>query len=376
MTVKYMGSKRVMLKNGLGALLERQMVGVGRFVDLFTGSGSVAIHIAQKYNVSVLAFDLQTYSTILTNAVISRIAKIDWESAWNKWHRNSQAQFIRHVIPNEVKITQAIVSEFREWCACQTLPITRAYGGHYYSPQQTVWIDTLRANLPANEPLRTVALAALIQASSHSAASPGHTAQPFQPTRTAKPHLQKAWNFDVVEKTKSSFKELSGQFAKQIGNARVADANETTDELTERDLVFIDTPYSGEHYSRFYHVLETIAVGKCGEVSGVGRYPSRDLRPQSKFSLKTKSVEALDDLLAKIAKRQSKAILTFPDHQCSNGLSGEMVREIASEYFHVQEKVVQSDFSTMGGTRVSGNDEAGREPRQAAKELILILKPK
>jgi adenine-specific DNA-methyltransferase len=378
MTVKYMGSKRAMLKNGLGAILKRQigqMVEANRFVDLFSGSGAVAVHVAQQFNVPVLAFDLQKYSAVITNAVISRQAKLDWKLIWENWHRNAQAQFVTHAIPNALRLTQPIVAEFRKWCGNQILPITKAYGGHYFSPSQTVWIDALRITLPENDPYKTVALAALIQAASHSVASPGHTAQPFQPTRTAKKHLEKAWAFDVVAKTKMAFEELSGQFAKQVGSALVGNANEAADQLAECDLAFIDPPYSGEHYSRFYHVLETIAVGVCGEVFGVGRYPSADLRPRSDFSLKSQSEDALDDLLETIASRGAKAILTFPDHECSNGLSGDLVTEIAAEHFYVKERFVESSFSTMGGTGI-GNNASTRHPRQQVNELILVLKPK
>jgi adenine-specific DNA-methyltransferase len=375
MTVKYMGSKRAMLGNGLGELLTRERTGAGRFVDLFTGSGSVAIYIARKYKIPVLAYDLQKYSVVLANAVISRKSAINWKPIWELWYRRAQNQLDADSVPKDAKLTQAIVANFREWCGKQSLPITKAYGGHYFSPKQAVWIDALRSTLPDEMPDKTVALAALIQAASESAAAPGHTAQPLQPTRTAKPFLQRAWAFDIADRTKKAFEEISGRYAKEIGGAEVRDANEAAAMLREGDLAFIDTPYSGEHYSRFYHVLETIVNGECGEVSGTGRYPSQELRPRSKFSLRTQSVEALDNLLETISSRGAKAILTFPDHDCSNGLSGELVREIALEYFHVQEKTVQSDFSTMGGTRTD-DDEIGREPRQSAEELMLILKPK
>ena len=257
------------------------------------------------------------------------------------------------------------------------MPITKAYGGHYFSPQQAVWIDALRAKLPSTEPAKTVALAALIQAASQSAAAPGHTAQPFQPTVTAKRFLADAWKRDIPSRARAGFEILSSQFAKCIGDSRVADANDAAEELVEGDLVFLDPPYSGVHYSRFYHVLETIAQGSCGEVSGVGRYPAPTLRPRSSYSVTSESNSALDDLLRKISSRGARAILTFPDHECSNGLSGELVREISDKYFRVNKKIVKSKFSTMGGTGDAQRNEEGlRSARHHADELILVLVPK
>lgn len=375
--MKYMGSKRAMLQNGLGDLLNREAFGARRFVDLFAGSGAVAIYVAMRIPIPVLAFDLQRYSAILTGAVVSRQTKLNWQTIWKNWHRRAEAHFNARTIPVADNLTRVVVADFRVWCDQQAkLPITQAYGGHYFSPRQAVWIDSLRISLPEREPTRTVTLAALIQAASQCAAAPGHTAQPFQPTRTAKRFLEEAWGKDIVAKTRAAFEAIANQFAQHLGQATVADANLAALQLREGDLTFIDPPYSGVHYSRFYHVLETIAEGNCGEVTGVGRYPAREKRPRSKYSVSSESSRALDDLLAKVSNRGARAVLTFPDHDCSNGLSGDSVREIAARHFHVREEQVESKFSTLGGTGDERDDGAGRAARKRAKELMLILEPK
>lgn len=373
--MKYMGSKRTMLGNGLGELLGEQVLMANRFVDLFTGSAAVATHVGCRFDLPVLAFDLQNYSTVLADAIIGRDSKLDWKPAYERWYKRAESFVSELALPEAGNVTKKLVTEYRSWCEGQNdLPITKAYGGHYFSPQQAVWIDALRAKLPSTEPARTVALAALIQAASQSAAAPGHTAQPFQPTKTAKRFLADAWKRDIPTRVRASFESLAGQNAKRIGTSRVADANDAAEELVEGDLVFLDPPYSGVHYSRFYHVLETIAQGSCGDVSGVGRYPAPTLRPRSSYSVTTESNSALDDLLKKISSHGARAILTFPDHECSNGLSGESVREISGRYFRVKEKIVKSKFSTMGGTgKAQRNEDGARSARHHADELILLL---
>lgn len=365
-----------MLGNGLGELLAQEVPTAERFIDLFAGSGAVAAHVASKFQVPVLAFDLQRYAAILAAAVINRQTSVQWKPSFRNWIERAKEIVGRHNPPEPQNITVASVAECRTWCAAQSdLPITKAYGGHYYSPSQAIWFDALRASLPARQPVRTVALAALIQAGSKCAAAPGHTAQPFQPTRTAKPYLADAWNKDVVEKTQQALELLAGQFALEEGQASVGDANAAAGELNEGDLAFIDPPYSGVHYSRFYHVLETIARGTCGEVSGVGRYPDRKRRPRSKYSVMSESAKALEELLESISSHGARAILTFPNHDCSNGLSGEAVRKIAQRYFHVDETQVASRFSTLGGTGYEETTELGRDARQHAQELMLVLAP-
>lgn len=56
--MKYMGSKRAMLENGLGELLGQEIQTANRFVDLFTGSAAVAAHVGCRFHLPVLAFDL------------------------------------------------------------------------------------------------------------------------------------------------------------------------------------------------------------------------------------------------------------------------------------------------------------------------------
>jgi adenine-specific DNA methylase len=374
--MKYMGSKRAMLRNGLGHLLEQEVASANRFVDLFAGSGAVAAFVARRFPLPVLAVDLQQYSVTLAEAVIGREVALDGRVVWGKWHASAQAWFDKVSVPRCERLTRSVVADYRKWSAAQPGVVTQAYGGHYFSPEQATWIDALRANLPRRRTDKTVALAALIHAASNSAAAPGHTAQPFQPTRTAKRFLEDAWKRNILDLTRQAFEEISQMFAQQLGHAEQSDANKIVATLRAGDLVFIDPPYSGVHYSRFYHVLETIAVGECGAVSGVGRYPAPRRRPRSQYSLKGESADAFEYLLRTLSGVGATAIVTFPNHRCSNGLSGNLVREIAQRHFRLEERSVKSTFSTLGGTRAGEDESSGRAARLHADELILVLRPK
>jgi adenine-specific DNA-methyltransferase len=368
-----------MLRNGLGELLDRELTNSERFVDLFSGSAAVANHVAQHFQIPVLAVDLQQFSVALAASVITRQKLVAWEPVWDRWLARAKA--IADAAGKYPRVSRTLtkhdVAKHRKWSASRAnFPITRAYGGHYFSSHQAVWIDALRATLPKNANPRRVALAALIRASSHCAASPGHTAQPFQPTATAARFLGEAWNRDIVQQTKKELINLAQTKALHRGTARRGDANELAKTLQKGDLVFVDPPYSGVHYSRFYHVLESVARGSCGEVSGIGRYPPAAVRPRSAFSVQTEAVAALDDLLSTIARRGSTVILTFPNHRCSNGLSGYLVQKIAAKHFEVTYKSVASRFSSMGGTSDNRGNQAGRSARKDARELILKLIPR
>ena len=373
--MKYMGSKRSMLLNGLGALLAENARTTTRFVDLFTGSGAVAIHIATKYEIPVVASDLQQYSAVLAGAIVERQSALQWQRTWTAWHNRAKEIYCGVRPPALDKVTKQNVDEFRDWSLRRrSLPLTKAYGGHFYSPVQATWLDAYRSTLPTRKPARTVALASLLHVASRCAASPGHTAQPFQPGRKANKYIAEAWVKDVPALNKGFFCALSKLYAKKRGIAETADANIAADGVNETDLVFIDPPYSGVQYSRFYHVLESVATGAPGEVSGSGRNPAPQMRPYSRFSIITGAKKAFSELLAKLGEKGAKCIVTFPAHECSNGLSGEVVRELTREHFKVKERLVQSKFSTLGGVDVEvGN---GRTPIHTTEELILTLSPK
>jgi len=375
--MKYMGSKRAMLRNGLGKLLADEAPRASRFVDLFTGSGAVARHVAQSQPVPVLAADLQEYSVALAAAVICRNRALDATRIWEEWFSTAE-QFVAKLAkpPAISRKSASEVAAARMWSEAQAgLPITAAYGGHYFSPFQTIWLDALRFSLPRQKESRQLALASLIQAASHCAASPGHTAQPFQPTKTAKKFLFESWARSIVDQTRGNLSLLASLAAQEKGAAVRADANILAGEMTEDDLVFLDPPYSGVHYSRFYHVLESVASGSPGIVSGIGRYPPSISRPRSRYSVQTEAAAALDELLGSLGRNGAKVILTFPDHECSNGLSGEQVQIIASRYFRIRRKVISSRFSSLGGTSDGRANQAGRNARLNAQELILLLRP-
>jgi adenine-specific DNA-methyltransferase len=374
--MKYMGSKRAMLGNGLGEALGRSLVDSKRVLDLFTGSAAVAWYVAERYDKEVLASDLQTYSKVLAAAVIERTVPINDQNWIGLWFRRALDRATAHGHWSEIKAHQHSLGETLVSDAARnarsinygaTFPLSRAYGGYYFSPWQSVWIDALRATLPESEDLRNVALAALIQGASRCAASPGHTAQPFKANETAGRFLIEAWQRDLPATVRERVVDIAPRSAIKKGRSYCVNAIELADMAQSGDLAFLDPPYSGVHYSRFYHVLESIARGDVGEVSGVGRYPDKAERPVSDFSMRSASKQALDDLLTVLAQRKATVIITFPSGSASNGLSGEDVKDLASSHFRIKEEKISSRFSTMGG------DLKHRAARHQADELILTL---
>ena len=372
-----MGSKRWMLHNGLAGIIDSRVPRHKRFVDLFSGSAAVSWHVATNHSIPVLANDLQEFCRVLAAAVLCRTTTLGghWVDSWI--NRAAAAAETHALFASAQKLAgrdgmpiSALAAEARSLCANAATPATAAYGGHYFSPLQAIHLDSLRQSLPHRRPHRLAALAALVQTASACAASPGHTAQPFAPTNSAGPYLRDAWSRDVFARVRQHAAALSDIGSKQLGGATTGDANDLAPKLDEGDLVFIDPPYSSVHYSRFYHVLETIAVGHRVRVAGAGRYPPPELRPRSRYSVPSEAQTALQQLLGAIAARQCGVIITFPAGAASNQLSGDRVIEIARNWFTVDCLKVTSRCSTLeGNTR-------NRSPRMRSEELLLSLHPR
>ena len=380
--MKYMGSKRSMLSKSLGEILLKETKSCRQFADLFVGSGAVAWFVAEKSSTRVIASDLQLFAQILAESIIARTQRADAALIWETWKRDALNEALRAETWEDAVRLEKTSWENQPWKSVEIAReisahshnsgITQAYGGYYFSPKQAVLIDALRATLPANEELYTLCLAAVICAASECAAAPGHTAQPFKPTPTASRFLFEAWHRDVFTHTFAALQAISTRYAQHRGHAVVNNAINLANDLSSDDVAFVDPPYSGVHYSRFYHVLETLARGRCSDVSGEGRYPPPDERPKSDFSIQTKSRGALDTLLSTLAQRGVRTILTFPKEITSNGLSGEIVEQIAASYFHVSKVETNGRFSTLGGNSRADH----RSARIPAYEIILTLRPK
>lgn len=370
--MKYMGSKKSMLKNGLGELLLEEAPKANRIFDPFCGSSSVVWFLAEKTNKQIIAGDLQKFSTDLANSILLRNEplKISDITILENWINLSKCFHDTVKIELEFKKTKKFVLENRKISQNNSFPITHAYAGYYFSIDQALKIDSLLFFLPEHEPIRSLAIAGLIEAASQCVAAPGHTAQPFQPRGNGLTAIMDAWKRDPFFYVERILTDLSVRHANKIGVAKTANAIDLLDLLQDGDLVFLDPPYSGVHYSRFYHVLETIARNSWENITGRGRYPDPVRRPKSDYSMNGKSMIAFEELVKKVAIKKASAIVTFPVNKCSNGLSGEIVKRISKQYFKVSDEIVKGKFSTMGGNNYN------RPARHASEELILVLKQK
>lgn len=376
--MKYMGSKSQLLKSELGHVLIREVSQAQRFIDLFAGSASVSHFVAERVPIPVVSVDVQSYARALSLAITARDRPADAEGLANDWLKRAKEAFeIDPRIPRASKASRrpsrTSVIEARRLCGLKSShpgSVWSAYGGHYFSPLQALALDHLISTLPPAANDRWLAIGCVLRTASRCSASPGHTAQPFQPSETALPYIWNAWSRDVFVECENQLVDLASRHALVPGEALVRDGSQIAHTFSQTDLVFCDPPYSEVQYSRFYHVLEGIARGGWPAVGGAGRAPVGALRYASAFSLRSRSHEAFESLLSNLRRSGATVLVTFPKGSASNGISGDELLSMAHRFFSTEVTVLPHVHSTLGGVIQS------RGARRSLDELLLVLRPK
>jgi adenine-specific DNA-methyltransferase len=374
--MKFMGSKHKLLSGPLGTITLREARNAERFIDLFSGSGVVVDHVARLLPIRTLAVDLQRFSAILAADKIERTIPVCADLIERKWLDPATT-----AITNDSRLHQALrvsidptgASVLASRKLCEQLSggfFWRHYGGHYFSPHQALMLDALYDCLPSDRSQRILALAAMIRTSSRCAAAPGHTAQPFQPTDRLLPFIAEAWKRNPLEECRRWAMQAGATHALRPGLAIIADARHLARAARPGDVVFLDPPYSAAQYSRFYHVLEAIAIGGYQEVSGAGRSPIRSCRQTSVFSCRSIAMHEFARLLRTLRDAGATVILTFPDTNASNGLSARKIISASGSYFSIETTASAAVHSTLGGSPIR------RPSRRSVDEIIMVLRPR
>jgi site-specific DNA-adenine methylase len=386
-----MGHKGKML-SVLGEIILHYGEYAKKIADPFCGSAAVSWFLAENSDKEIVSGDIQSFAVARARAVVERTETFNPASMIAYWFCRAKRTVdsvashfpnnLRSIEPNltDPSKIKLVVSQSRKFCKDVlpvvfadfegAWPISKAYGGFYYSPVQALVFDALRQSLPTDSAKRKVALAALVEAVSRAAAAPGHTAQPFQPTESSAKYIIEAWTRDPWKLVQSAVEEIANRSAISAGKGVVGDFKKTISRLSTGDLVFADPPYSGVHYSRFYHALETVTRGLEFEPEGRGRYPTIADRPSSAFSQKSNAGNAAQELLTACAYKHATLVLTFPTSGASNGLDATDFIELGTPLFsEIRVEEVLTDFSTLGGNKKH------RAARQMCSESIICFVP-
>lgn len=399
-TVHYLGSKLRIL-DFIKEVVDEIDPDKSGVCDLFSGSGSVSQYLsAERKMVSV---DIQQYSNVICSALLNPIndgfvnAFIDKVKASGKIVRNSSSfkeiiELEEHlIIDNSTKDLEQVCS-FLENCslysALETIPETASgqlkkalnsaiksigntdnnsflvikyFGGLYFSYKQAAHLDAILECInESDEKYRNILLAALLSTASDIVNTVGKQfAQPVRPrNKNGEPkngivkQLRKDRVLDVLVIYKSWLEKYS---LRKVGNLNHEilrlDYKDALDRLDDSvGVVYADPPYTRDHYSRFYHGLETLCLGdhpvisktNIGGVSRLSRGLYREERHQSEFCIKSKAPHAFETLFDKVSTSNKILLLSYSPYDKEKGahprvVELEFLESLASKYFrHVE----------------------------------------
>lgn len=343
--IHYLGSK-LRLAERICELASDLDPSYGKVADLFAGSGTVSLALARTRN--VVASDMQEYSKVICTAIlqptcfsesiaIEFLTSIDSHKSCLKKYLEPILEYEQTAIENaprdpsmlcdlvehgsllDFQHTQgALRSALQETSkriqkVRQSLLTSQYFGGSYFSFMQSLYLDSILVaidELPQES--KTLCLAALLSTSSSIVNSIGKQfAQPLKPRSKdgkIKLHLVaqicRDRKLDVGEHycrwlAKYAALPRSGSHTVCRGDFRDVLAS-----LNGVSLIYADPPYTRDHYSRYYHVLETLCLRDFPDISesnlpNTGR-KSRGLyrtgRHQSPFCIKSQAPLAFSAL--------------------------------------------------------------------------------
>ena len=318
---RYMGGKSNLLSFVVPAIMDLAAPGEP-VLELMAGTHAVAY--ALKRHHPLLVNDAETYSHNLGLALIEN---------------------------NAVRVSAAAAAELAK--AGPTPPdgyFTRTYADTYFSAAQCRELDALRAGIGRCRDVyrRALYLTALIYAMCYVQSSPGHFAQ-FLPPDHSRVGPLRALSLTRAFIGKCAELEslvLSPYVNRSFGLGWRDLLGGAVAPFGEVKLVYIDPPYSGEQYSRFYHLLNTVVLNDEPEVEHLARY--RTDRFKSAFCYPRRVRGEFRDLFQEVANAcpQAAVVLSYG----SRGLLGigELVDLAREVYPRVEVKKRAYTHSSLG----------------------------
>lgn len=436
--IHYLGSK-LRLAPSIADALDSVDASRGPVLDLFAGSGTTALALASHR--TVIAADIQEYSRVLCSALLSKPASIkdvassfkqaaeagtpllaklrfcaapllDFEkSALADAARGSGEPICTVLEGGSVLAAERDRAQSDDKALCNALTEVarrlssngllgsslmtafRYFGGAYFSYEQALELDYLAATASGfPQEYSDVFMAALLSTASEVVNTVGKQfAQPIRPRNkqgVIKAHLLAKIVRDRHQDVRAIYFEWLNRYA-QLTMSRqghVASRADYRDALKKHagsySVVYADPPYTRDHYSRFYHVLETIALRdnptiarSPGAVKGeLSRGLYREERHQSPFCIKSQSRAAFLELFQLASQNSANLVVSYSPFDTGAHprlMQMDTLLELAQEYY---DSVELESVTGVTHSKLNHTSLSLGKPDEAEVLLICRLK--
>mgnify|MGYP000180644942 FL=1 len=351
--VKYMGSKTDVLdliEKGINFFddVEHKTV-----CDLFAGSATLAAALRNKAN--LISNDIQEYSSVFASVYLANyqwssypdITEITKKAKQRVKKFNNAYPEYKGIFSYEREFTlqemnaleeqQRALIEKQDWSKCDKYYLfVKDYSGTYWSYDQCIWIDSYRAVIDEFKKDKdyNLLLTCLIYAMAYNSQSTGHYAQYRIPDNESSMEdilIYRRKNItDFFERKYEELKNFLTEKNTYTYKTMTETDVECLKKLPEHTLVYADPPYCFVHYSRFYHIIETLVKYDYPDVKYKGRY--RTDRYQSEYCKKTDVQDAFKHMFEGIVDRKSDLILSYTNSDTNTILFDDLLSCVCKSF--------------------------------------------
>lgn len=332
-TIRYMGNKEKLLDYIIPEIEAITLPG-DVICDLMAGTNSIGY--ALKKRNTIISNDIQTYSYVIGKALLSN-----------------------YDIPTNEQLKDLITKKYEENKNLKKFSFFQEnYTDTYFSEHQCIDIDSIRYSAETlKSPLKDYVLTLLMSVMCKVQSSPGHFAQ-FMP----KDHKR------IIPLREKNVYELFYEKNRDFKNFVQSDYtnkvfNQDYNILLKNDLIdrvecfYLDSPYTTDQYSRFYHVLETVVKYDYPILEHKAKY--RNDRIKSKFSSRNTVKNEFEKIISFVAQNKKKLVISYSNKGI---LDSDELIELANRYFNdVKVKFIDYKHSSQGNGNIK------------IKEMLLIL---
>jgi len=387
----------------------------GGVCDLFSGSGSVSFKLSRTRKVT--SVDIQHYSKVLNSAILNPsipnntfIDEFLYQCENSSYSKKLMSSISPLIDFEDVSIKAALIDKnLIDLCDIiengsvisyeilkksnaskklaknindsiyrlkkENIPLIKSvvfryFGGIYFSYKQSIQIDSIlnKIDTLSDKRYEDFFMAALLSTVSDAVNTVGKQfAQPIRPKKSngeIKPTLGKMAHKDRHLDILSLYKKWLKRYSKLIPTPFQhtilnMDYSLALDNLPkDTSVVYADPPYTRDHYSRYYHVLETISLRDNPEVSTMvlkgkellSRGLYRKKRHQSPFCIRSQAPNAFDIMFSKTKKIGAKLILSYsPFNKSTNAhprvVNLDLLTKLAKKYYKKVEIISPGTFT-------------------------------
>jgi adenine-specific DNA-methyltransferase len=366
--LRYMGNKTKIRDFLIKKIINETQAGE-TIIDLMAGTHAIGYSLKGKYK--IISNDIQKYSYVIGKALIEnntylKVELSDLEKIKAFYEKNlnllkkgggkfkKSNQYNTDSSPKHHPINKYYRKRNGKFPYC----LFSYYFAHKYFPlKNCMKIDSLRYAIDKlceddkDDFRKSVLLICLLYAISYTVLTSGHFAQyridrgdektadlrRIRSEDVLKIFLNKAGNIEISPNGKSNkvfaleYKEL---LSKKKYRKFIKDAS----------LVYLDPPYSGEGYSRYYHIAETLVNYDYPECRFKGCY--RDDRFKSNFCKRTKAREEFENVINLVSKMNGniKLLISYVESD-SAILKVKEIKDMCGKYFKTVPRIRKKEHS-------------------------------